>query len=90
MVTGEIVAMALNATDWRRGQIQGFCYDLEDGRQEHVLRDLTKPYGEQRVWREIARREDYDAAHKRMMLAKEQADAATLADRINRLMGSQA
>ncbi len=89
-VSGEIVAMALNATAWHRSQVQGFLYDADDepDKQWHVVRDLTKLRGEQVVWRELASRADYEDAHKSMLLAQERARAEILADRINTLMGT--
>jgi hypothetical protein len=87
-VSGEVVAMALNATDWHRSQIQTFCYPLPDGNQMHVVRDLTKPADEQTLWKEIAMQPDHDAAYARKMLEKERAEAFVIADRINALMGT--
>ncbi len=87
MVTKQIVAMALNATEHHRNQIQGFCYPLANGNKLHVVRDLTRRPDEQRIWAEEAADSAYEGAHARMTLAIEQAEAAIIADRINRLMG---
>jgi hypothetical protein len=86
-ISGEIVAMALNATDWHRSQIKTFCYQGEDGFDLHVVRDLTKPIEDQTLWRERVPRDDHDACYQRKMLARERAEADVIADRINRLIG---
>ncbi len=86
-VSGEIVAMALNATDWHRSQIQTFCYQGEDGFDLHVVRDLTKQGSEQTLWSERAPRAEHDECYQRKLLARERAEADVIADRINRLIG---
>ena len=88
-VSGEVVAMAMNATAWHRGQVQGFLYEADDepDKQWHIVRDLTKMRGEQVVYRDLATKSDYEAAHSRMLIALERARADLLADGINRLLG---
>lgn len=87
-ISGEIVAMALNATHWHRSQIQTFCYEGEDGFDLHVVRDLTKPVENQTLWRERVPRAEHDACYQRKRLARERAEADVIADRINRLIGA--
>lgn len=87
-VSGEIVAMALNATEWHRSQIQGFVYETADGTDLHVVRDVTKDKDAQVLWTERAPRPEHDAAFARKMLAKERAEADLIAERINVLLGS--
>jgi hypothetical protein len=88
-ISGEIVAMALNATQWHRSEVQGFTYPHKDGTQSHVVRDCTKPAGEQLIWQETAPKSDYEAAHARMLLAKERAEADIVAERINILISAR-
>jgi len=87
-ISGKIVAMALNATDWHRSQIQTFCYQCADGTDLHVVRDLTKKDRDQELWSERGARDQHDAIYGRKMLAKERAEADVLADRINALIGA--
>ena len=87
-ITGEIVAMALNATDWHRSQIQTFRYQCSDGADLHVVRDLTKKDRDQELWSERGAPAQYDDVYARKMLAKERAEADVIADRINALIGA--
>lgn len=88
-VSGEIVAMALNATDWHRSEIQTFLYEQEDGTQRHVVRDCTKPAGEQVLWERVVPKSEYEATFALKQLAKERAEADVIAERINTLMGNR-
>ena len=85
-ITGEIVAMALNATGWHRSQLQVFTYNQAPSVQIHAVRDLTQEPELQTVSLEVARREEYQAAHSRALLAKEKAEANLIAERINVLI----
>jgi hypothetical protein len=88
-ISGEIVAMALNATEWHRSQIQGFTYTLDDGaRQMHIVRDMHKGNEKPTIWAETADTSEYEAAHRRMLIAQERARAEVLAERINLLMSA--
>lgn len=87
-IAGEIVAMALNATDWHRSQIQTFCYRCADGTDLHVVRDLTRRDSEQELWSERGAPSRHDEISARKMLAKERAEADVIADRINALIGA--
>ena len=61
---------AQKASEWRRSQIQGFFYtnggrDSQEG--YHVIRDVWKDPGAQKLWEEWGDADTYDAAHARMM-----------------------
>jgi hypothetical protein len=59
----EDVARALRAYRAAGSRYQGFFY----GNSLHVIRDMTKPWTEQKVWERKGSGHDYDAAHEAMM-----------------------
>lgn len=87
-VTGAIILEAKAKTEWRRSQIQGFCYKSEtSGRHRHVVRDVSRK-AESWIWSKQGSPADYDATHAEMMAEIEQVRADILATEINALMGA--
>lgn len=72
MIDAEIWYEADQATRWRQSQVQGFLYDTNDPKaKRHVIRDCTKPEGEQWLWENVdqtgERYEEIDKEQERLM-----------------------
>ena len=86
MVTGEIILKAEANTEWRRDQIQGFCYRAETSdRHQHVVRDVSRQV-DSWLWSKEGWPDDYEATHAEMMAEIDKARADILAAEINALI----
>jgi hypothetical protein len=64
----ELFVLAQKQTEWHRSQVQGFLYGPNAKNREgrHVIRDCTKPAGEQIIWSHEGTADDYDRLHAKM------------------------
>jgi len=68
MLDAELMLRAKKETEFHRSQIQGFLYGPGKGPYQgwHTVRDCTKPYRDQVIWREYGFKYDYEKLDQKM------------------------
>ena len=86
-ITGDLLVRATKNTEVHRMQIQGYCRINKDCKEEHVIRDLTKPMGNQKLWGSTHEGGEFAKAHERMIEQIDLIEANLIVAELNKLLG---
>lgn len=88
LIIPEILVQAKEETADHCSQIQGFLYCKKGAEKagQHVLRDCTKPHGDQVLWSKFAEAYRYEETHREMELETEIAKSRIIAAQYDRIV----